>query len=29
MSHAYTEAQLVEHPVIGLLAEIGWPRNNA
>jgi len=24
MSHAYTEAQLVEQPAIGLFAELGW-----
>ena len=24
MSHAYTEDQLVEHPAIGLFAELGW-----
>ena len=24
MPHAYTEAQLVEQPAIGLFAELGW-----
>ncbi|HZR16860.1 MAG TPA: hypothetical protein VFE51_05990 [Verrucomicrobiae bacterium] len=24
MPHAYTEDQLVERPVIGLFAELGW-----
>jgi type I restriction enzyme R subunit len=23
-AHAYTENQLVEHPAIGLFAELGW-----
>jgi hypothetical protein len=24
LPHAYTEDQLVEHPAIGLFAELGW-----
>jgi type I restriction enzyme R subunit len=24
MPHAYSEDQLVEHPALGLFAEIGW-----
>jgi hypothetical protein len=29
MPHAYTEAQLVEHPAIGLFAELGWKGGRA
>ena len=28
-THAYTEAQLVEQPAIGLFAELGWPTVSA
>ncbi len=29
MPHAYTEAQIVQQPAIGLFAELGWPTVSA
>jgi type I restriction enzyme R subunit len=29
MPHVYTEDQLVEHPAIGLFAELGWTTMSA